>query len=46
MTHEKNQQKREPISQAEDVEYSAKFADKDDREARERAEKADRRAKR
>ncbi len=39
-----NERKRLPVAREEDVEYSEELADRDDREAVERAEAADRRA--
>lgn len=38
-----NNKEKEPISRAEDVEFSQALADADDREAQQRAEKADER---
>ncbi|QMV40449.1 YfhD family protein [Cohnella cholangitidis] len=39
-----NEQEQLPIASAEDVEFSEELADRDDKEAQERAEAADRRA--
>ncbi|HET7578915.1 MAG TPA: YfhD family protein [Bacillales bacterium] len=45
MTDNNPEQKKEPVARAEDVDYSRKMADEEDREAAERAAKADERAK-
>ncbi|HET7616054.1 MAG TPA: YfhD family protein [Bacillales bacterium] len=46
MAKSKKSRQHEPVARAEDVEYSKRAADEDDREARERAGRADQRAKR
>lgn len=44
MENKPRNEEKEPVARAEDVEYSRKFADEDDREATERAKRADQRA--
>lgn len=45
MAQKNRKNRKEPVARAEDVEYSKEMADADDREAIERAKRADKRAK-